>query len=174
VLRSLKIDNPHTNIIFSFKSDAETILGINMVRHITDKARVLVKVNTNKFIDIAKKAGANEVIASSEIGGKLLSLSLISPNVVEWFMDSITTRNKLLELEELLITSTSPLKNKSILDADKYFGNAVNILSVSKKGTFDLTTDDSYILKPNDKLIVLIHKDRVKKDKRLNQLFNIK
>tara|TARA_Y100000310_G_C20693415_1_gene823859 strand:+ start:921 stop:2903 length:1983 start_codon:yes stop_codon:yes gene_type:complete len=171
-IMQLKIDNPNTNVIITFDSDADTILGINMVRHITEKAKVLVKVNTDKFIDIAKKAGANEVIASSALGGKLLSLSLTYPNIVEWFMDTITSRNKSLDLTEILINEKSPLKGKTIIEIDKIFGDVANVLSVSKKSTFDLTTNDHYKVRETDKLIVLVHRDRLKQNPKLNSLFN--
>jgi voltage-gated potassium channel len=173
VMTSLNIDASNVNILITYASDAHSILAVNLIRHLTQKAKVLVEVNREKYVDIARKAGANEVVASSAIGGKLLAMSLSHPSVVEWFMDSLTPTNKNLEVQELSISSKSPLIGKSILQADKIFHNSMNILSVSKQGKYDLTHTDDYKIQVGDTIIVIVHKIRLNKDKKLMKFFRV-
>tara|TARA_Y100000310_G_C20699863_1_gene828705 strand:- start:4258 stop:6243 length:1986 start_codon:yes stop_codon:yes gene_type:complete len=173
IMQSLKIDSPNVNIIVTYESDAKSILAVNLIRHITQKARVLVEVNREKYIDIARKAGANEVVASSAIGGKLLAMSLSHPTVVEWFMDSLTPKNQNLEVQELAIAPRSPLIGKSILQADKIFHDSMNILSVSRQGKSHLTHTDDYKIQAGDTIIVIVHKERLNKDKKLMKFFKV-
>ncbi len=160
------------SIIISFAGDAQTILAINLIRHQSSAAKIVALVNSEKFVEIAKKAGANEVIAISSLGGKLLSLSLTSPNVVEWFMDSLTSRNRSIDLKEVSLDTKSKLIGKTLYDIDTIFGTAAKLLAVSKRGTADLTSEGSYRLQEHDKIIALIHHERVKKNPAAKQLFS--
>jgi Trk K+ transport system NAD-binding subunit len=97
-LAKLNIDKENVIIIPTFDSDPDTILSINLIREITDKAKILAKINHEKFIDVAKRAGANEVIPASTIGGKLIALSLSSPYAVDWITDAVTFKSYDVEL----------------------------------------------------------------------------
>lgn len=174
VLSKLDIDHDYSVVVLAFDDDPETILAINLLRAITERARIIAKINNEKFIAAAKKAGANEVIPSSAIGGKLMALALTTPDVVEWVMDSITFKTTELELMEFDVEKGSRFVNKRIKYLDNIFKDVANILAVNRGKDFKQIPDSEYRLEAGDKIILVADLDNLKKNKYLYKLLERK
>ena len=174
VLSKLDIDHEHSVIVLAFADDPETVLAINLLRAVTERARIIAKINKEKFIVAAKKAGANEVIPASAIGGKLMALALTTPDIVEWVMDSITFKTTELELMEFDIDPGSRFVNKRIKYLDGMFKDIANILAVNRGKDFKQIPDPDFRLAEGDKVILVADLDNLKKNKYLYKLLESK
>ncbi len=173
-LQKLDLDHENVIIIPTFEFDPDTILAINLIREITEKAKILAKINKEKFIEVAKRAGANEVIPASTIGGKLISLALSSPNIVEWIMDAITYKTTEVELMEYDIEKNSRFKGKTIDYLGKTFKGIINVIAVRQEKEFIQIPDTKYILKQGDKIIFATNLDKLEKHKELSSILKKK
>ena len=173
-LQKLDLDHENVIIIPTFESDPDTILAINLIREITEKAKILAKINKEKFIEVARRAGANEVIPASTIGGKLISLALSSPYIVEWIMDAITYKTTEVELMEYDIEKNSRFKDKTIDYLDKTFKGIINVIAVRQEKEFIQIPDSKYILKEGDKIIFATNLDKLEKHKELSNILKKK
>jgi Trk K+ transport system NAD-binding subunit len=169
-LAGLDIDHENVIIIPTFEEDPDNILAINLVREVTDKAKVLAKINQERFIDVAKRAGANEVIPSSTIGGKLVSMALSTPDVVEWIMDAITYKTTEVELMEYDVEKGSRFKGKTIDYVDHTFKGIINVLALRHKKGFEQIPVVDYVLEEGDKIIFAANLDRLNKHKELKKI----
>ncbi len=174
VLSKLDIDHDYSVVILAFDEDPDTILAINLLRSITERARIIAKINKEKFIMAAKKAGANEVIPSSAIGGNLMALALTTPDIVEWVMDSITYKTTELELMEYDLEKGSRFANKRIKYIDDVFRGIGNVLAVNRGKEFNQIPDPEYRLAIGDKLIIVANLDKLSKNKQLYKLLEKK
>ena len=145
--------------------DADVILAINIIRQLTDKAAIIANIHDLNFLKIAEDSGANYVIPSSTIGGKLLGLGVSAPAIVKWIMDSITYREKKHQLVELDVEKKSKLINKSISDIDRLMQGVAHVLAVRTGEVFNELPDDEYIVKKDDMLVLLtnLEKEKLKK-----------
>jgi len=155
ILNSLKIDDFKTVVLITLDKDSDVILATNIVRQISYKAQIIANVNNLEFVKIAKDAGANHVVPSSTIGGKLLSLAVRSPNTVQWIMDSTTFGKKDTQLIELDAAPGSSLIGKTIYDVDKKLQQKAHIIAINTTKGFDELPDDKYKVEEGDKLIFL-------------------
>ncbi|MBW2980696.1 DUF835 domain-containing protein [Candidatus Woesearchaeota archaeon] len=174
VLSKLDIDHDYSVVVLAFDNDPDTILAVNLLRAVTERARIIAKINKEKFVAAAKKAGANEVIPASAIGGKLMALALTTPDVVEWVMDSITFKTTELELMEFDVEPGSRFINKRIKYLDGIFKDIANILAVSRGMDFKQIPDPEYRLQLGDKIILVADLDKLKKNKHLHKLLEKK
>jgi Trk K+ transport system NAD-binding subunit len=174
VIHKLGIDHENFVIVMAFDNDPDTILAINTIRDITEKAKIIAKINKEKFIAVAKRAGANEVIPASAIGGKLMALALTTPDIVEWVMDSITFKTTELELMEFDIDKGSRFVDKDIRYLDTAFKDIANILAVNRAKEFNQVPDPDYKLEAGDKVIMVADLIELKKNKPLYKLLEDK
>ena len=157
VLDKLNINNIHTTVLVALSEDSDVILAINLIRQITHKALVIANIHNNDFVKISEDAGANYVVPSSTIGGKLLSLGIRSPHIVKWVMDSITFKEKDCQLLEFVVENNSYLIGKMILDIDRMLQEHAGVIALRSGEIFRELADDEYIVQKGDILIFLTH-----------------
>jgi Trk K+ transport system NAD-binding subunit len=165
VLSHLKIDDIHKTILLVMDDDADVILATNIIRQLTDKATIIANIHDLNFLRIAEDSGANYVIPSSTIGGKLLGLGVSAPAIVKWIMDSITYRENKHQLVELDVERKSSLIGKSISKIDHSLQEVAHILAVRTGEVFNELPDDEYIIEEEDVLVLLtaMEKEHLKK-----------
>ncbi|MBT4541266.1 DUF835 domain-containing protein [Candidatus Woesearchaeota archaeon] len=165
VLSHLKIDDINKTILVVMDDDADVILAINIIRQLTDKAAIIANIHDLNFLKIAEDSGANYVIPSSTIGGKLLGLGVSAPAIVKWIMDSITYREKKHQLVELDIEKKSKLVDKSIFEIDRLMQGVAHVLAVRTGEVFNELPDDEYVVKEDDVLVLLttLEKEHLRK-----------
>jgi Trk K+ transport system NAD-binding subunit len=143
------------------------ILCINKIKQISDSVRVITNIHNKNFIPIAMKAGADKVIPSSAIGGKLISFALNSPEIVRWVMDATTMTSKELELVEVQVRKTA-FSGKTIGDIDRLIETYANIISVRTIDGLKQIPDDKYLLKDEDSLVMIVNVSKLPKGKDLS------
>jgi|GEM_PF-2477690 len=178
VLEHAGIEKSNTVVLITLEDDSEIILCINKIRQLSDEVKIITNIHNPDFIPIAMKAGANKVIPSSSIGGRMISLALTSPDIVRWVMDATTLSERGLELAEIKVDRRTPFLGKTIKEADSQLGKAGNVIAIKNIDGLKLIPDDSYKTKEGDKLILVMNFELLPKGKdlqeRLKNLFACK
>jgi len=157
VLEHAGIEKPNTIVLITMEDDSEIILCINKMRQLSDSAKIITNIHNQDFISIAMKAGADRVIPSSALGGRLISLALTSPDIVRWVMDATTLSEKELELVELKADRKSHFVGKKIQQVDAELGRAGNVIAVRNIDGLKQIPDDRYAIREGDKLIMVMN-----------------
>jgi Trk K+ transport system NAD-binding subunit len=157
VLMHAGINRPNTIVLITLENDSEIILCINKIRQLSDSAKIITNIHNQDFISIALKAGADKIIPSSAIGGRLISLALTAPEVVRWVMDATTMAVKDLDLTEVRVENGSAFRGKTINMADRMLLGAGNIIAVMNVEGLKQIPDNDYALQEGDRLIVVIN-----------------
>ncbi len=150
-------NKPGTIVMITLDEDSETILVINKLRQLSEDTIVVANLNNKDFVPIAKKAGANYVVPSSSIGGRLISLTLCAPNAVRWIMDSTTLANKDIELLDVDVSKGDSFVGKTVKRSDDRLGVVANIIAVKNKEGLDKLPRDDYVLQAGDKLVLIVN-----------------
>ncbi len=140
-------------IFISLLNDSDTMLAINLVRSINEKAMIVANIHRTEFINIAEKAGADYVVPSSSLGGHLLAMAANNPNIIRWMMDAVTSFGKGIDLLEKDISGR--YINKTVQQVDNMLGEKANIVAVKTRNEFKQIPEDDYKLKKNDVLLIV-------------------
>ncbi|MBW2971643.1 DUF835 domain-containing protein [Candidatus Woesearchaeota archaeon] len=157
VLEHAGIVKPHSIVLITLENDSDIILCINKIRQLSDNAKIITNIHNPDFVPIAIKAGANKVIPSSSIGGRLISLALTSPDIVRWVMDATTLAQKELELAEMKIERKSIFAGKTVKTIDAELGRVGNVVAVKNIDGLKQIPDDKYKVMPGDKLVLVMN-----------------
>jgi voltage-gated potassium channel len=167
VLIHAGICKPNTVVLVTLEDDSDIILCINKIRQISDCAKIITNINNQNFISIALKAGADNVIPSSSIGGRLISLALSSPDIVRWVMDATTLAATDLELCEFVVDTKSRIVGKTVEQVDRHMGKSANIIAVKTVEGLRQIPDDDYVLKEGDRLVLIVNMEALPKGKEM-------
>jgi Trk K+ transport system NAD-binding subunit len=165
VLEHAGVGKPNTVVLITLEEDSDVILCINKIRQLSDSTRIITNIHNQNFVPIAMKAGADKVIPSSSIGGRLISLALTSPDIVRWVMDATTLSAKELELTECRVERKSVFAGKTIKQIDGKLGKAGNIISVKTEEGLKQIPDDDYKMKEGDVVILVLNLKALPKGK---------
>jgi Trk K+ transport system NAD-binding subunit len=155
VLEHVGIGKPHTVVLITLDNDSDIILCINKIRQLSEDVTIITNIHNQNFVQIAMKAGADKVIPSSAIGGRMISLALTSPDIVRWVMDATTLSAKDLELTELRVDAKSPFIGKTVEEANQALGRSSNIIAVRDIQGLKQIPEEGYILKDGDILVLI-------------------
>ncbi len=157
VLEHAGIEQPNTVVLITLENDSEIILCINKIRQLSEDVKIMTNIHNDDFVQIAMKAGADKVIPSSALGGRLISLALTSPDIVRWVMDATTLSARELELAELKLDKKSRFVGKSVSQVDNELGKAGNVVAVRNIDGLKQIPEDDYVLRVGDKLIMVLN-----------------
>ncbi|MBW2964574.1 DUF835 domain-containing protein [Candidatus Woesearchaeota archaeon] len=166
VLQHAGVERPNTVVLVTLEDDSEIILCINKIRQLSDSAKIITNIHNQDFVPIAIKAGADQVIPSAAIGGRLISLALTSPDIVRWVMDATTYSAKELELTEVKVAK-GMFAGKTVKQADDALGKAGNIIAVRTLDGLRQIPSDDYALKEGDSIVLVTDLDQMPKGKNI-------
>ncbi len=162
ILLKAGVGKPNTLVMITMDDDSSAILAINKVRQISANSVVVTNIDNREFVPIAVKAGADHVVPSSSVGGRLISLTLCAPNAVRWIMDATTLSNKQIELVDIDVSSKDWFNGKTVRKADLVLGKAANIIALKNEHVFHKIPDDDHVLKAGDHIVLIANLDMLK------------
>lgn len=172
VIEHAGVTRPNTVVLITLEDDSDVILCINKIRQLSDTVKIITNIHNPNFVPIAVKAGADNVIPSSAIGGRLISLALSSPDIVRWVMDATTYTEKELELIQFSVEKRSTLEGRTVGDIDEMLGKQCNIIAVKTVDGLKQIPDDEYRLKQGDSLILEVNLETLPKGKDVAEKVN--
>lgn len=137
--------------------DAENVLIALTSKLIRPDLFVVVRVKNARNARKAQQAGADRVIAPTEIGGRRIAALLTKPEVVD-FLDIVTHSSEVdLVLEELRLTQSSRLIGKTLAGAGLRDTYGANVVAIRRAGKERTTTrpDPTVAFEAGDVLVVI-------------------
>jgi len=156
VLTQAGIDRAH-GLILTLPTDSSNVFVALTARQMKDDLFILARTvdhdNRNKLLH----AGANKVIAPSEVGADRMAQVILRPNV-DQFMEQVLHANALsLQIEEVEVHPSAPLAGQSLAESNfrQQFDAVVIGIMDPNTGEMIFNPPPSERIEPGDILIVL-------------------
>src|SRR3990172_72839 len=155
VLSRARIDIAR-GLITTLPSDKDNLFVILTARELTPTLRIVSRVIADDSHAKLRKAGADAVVSSNQIGGLRLASELIRPHVVSFLDTMLRDPKRVLRLEEAEVVQGSPVVGKTLdeLDLVSRVGLVVMAKRRGAKGEFVYNPKASTPLDAGDFLIV--------------------
>lgn len=109
-------------IVAALPDDAYNLYVTLSARDLNPNLKIVARAEKPETIDKLHRAGANKVISPTQAGGYQLAMAMLKPVTVDLVDTLFTFAHQELQLEEIMITETSPLVNHELKGI---FGNEV-------------------------------------------------
>jgi voltage-gated potassium channel len=163
VLRRVGIDRAR-GLIAVVGTDAENVYTVLTARVLRPDLFIVTRAESDDATEKLKRAGADRVISPYQIGGMQIAQTAVRPAVVD-FVELATNANNLeLAMEEIPITPTSELANRSIVDANLRQQYGVIVVGIQRQDRrMEFNPEPETRIQPGDKLVVLGRPDSLKR-----------
>lgn len=132
-------------LIASLENDHENLFLVISARNLNPKIKIVAKVIDPNAKDKMLRAGANEIISPSHIGGLRIASVMIRPNVVT-FLDSFLRGEGTTRFQEIILNEKSKLVGRNFDQAQEAEETGLSVIAIKKKGV------DEYICNPRAKV----------------------
>ncbi|MDO5682760.1 MAG: potassium channel family protein [Propionibacteriaceae bacterium] len=147
VLRRAEISKAR-EVIITLDRDDSTILVTLTARQLNPRAHLVVAVREEQNVSLLRQSGADSVVTSSDMVGRLLGMSAISPNIGTMLEDLLTSGEG-LELSERQVTPEEVGRNPGEITEER-------VIAVVRNKTLRRYFDPTVArLEPGDQLVVV-------------------
>lgn len=101
-------------VVAALPDDAYNVYVTLSARDLNPNLKIVARAEKPETIEKLHRAGANKVISPTQTGGYQLAMAMLKPVTVDLVDTLFTFAHQQLQLEELLITETSPLANHEL------------------------------------------------------------
>ncbi|MDQ7040822.1 MAG: potassium channel protein [Rhodothermus sp.] len=155
-LRQAGIDRARA-LILAMADDSASVFVTLLARELNPDVFILARTNDHKNVRKLLRAGANKVIAPSEVGADRMAQVVLRP-YVDAFMERVLGTGALgLQMEEIPIEPGAPLAGKTLAESNfRQHYNAIVVAIVdARTGEIRYNPGANARLQPGDILIVL-------------------
>ncbi len=143
-------------IIVALDDDARTALTVLAAKGLNPRARIVAEALYPEHVDLIHKAGADIVLATRTLGGRLLAAALLEPGAAMFVEDAATATTGKARFKELPGSQF----------AGKTYGEVVKILrergctpvAIRRGTTLIPNPPDSIIILETDAIVVVTHR----------------
>jgi len=163
VLKRVGIERAR-GLIAAVGTDAENVYAVLSARVMRPDLFIVGRAETDDATLKLKRAGANRVISPYQIGAVQIAQTALRPAVVD-FMELATSSDNLeLAMEQITITTRSPLSNQSIVEAGLRQRYGVIVVGIQREDSrMEFNPEPDTPIRPGDKLVVLGRPDSLKR-----------
>ena len=143
-------------LIAALSDDKENSFVVLSARSLNANLRIVARLVEEENAEKLRRVGANEVVSPNTIGGVRMASMMVRPAVIEFFDEVLNVSGHKLGLEEVQITTRSPLNGKTLREAA--IGREVGLLVVairSHQGKYQFNPSAQTQLSSGDILIVI-------------------
>lgn len=119
-------------LVTTLDSDHENLFLVISARNLNPKIRIAAKVIDTEANDKMMRAGADETISPSHIGGLRIASVMIRPNVVT-FLDTLLRGQGTTRFEEITLSPKSKLVGKKFQEAQEAEETGLSVIAIRKK-----------------------------------------
>jgi len=123
-------------LIASLENDHDNLFLVISARSLNEKLKIVSKVIASTTKEKMIKAGANEIVSPSHIGGLRIASVMIRPNVVT-FLDTLLREQGTTRFEEIILSEKSKLINKQFKEAQEAEETGLSVIAIRKKNSED-------------------------------------
>ena len=152
----LRADIPHASmVIVSTDDDAKTVLAVLAVKALNPQARIVAEALHPENVQLIHRAGADIVVATRHLGGRMLANSLIEPGAAMLLEDiSVFLGDRGVQIREL---PAGPYAGKKYLDALlELRRKGITLVAIRRGGRLISNPSDDFMIREGDVLIVVI------------------
>jgi voltage-gated potassium channel len=143
-------------LITTLPSDKDNLFVILTARELNPTLRIVTRAVEDDSYQKLRKAGADSVVSSNQIGGLRLASEMIRPKVVSFLDTMLRDSERVVRVEEAEVGPDSPVVGKTLGDLDLI--NRVGLVVVAKRrgldGSYEYNPKASSRLDAGDLLIV--------------------
>lgn len=142
-------------IISTLPKDAENVFVTLTAKGINPKLKVVARAERPESEGKLRRAGADQVINPSSIGGRRMAMSILKPNIIDYVEIVLHDRDEDFGIEEMLVEDSSLLVGKSLQESKIRERYGVTVMAVKKKqGIINHNPEPGTIVESGDLLIV--------------------
>ncbi len=121
-------------VLVATEDDAHNISITLSARHLNSQLFIVARANHDETEAKLKLAGADRVLSPYTIAGHRMANLAIQPGVIEFF-DTLTKAGGVeLAVEEVVVTTASPLAGKSLVEAQNILSYGAMIVALKRAG----------------------------------------
>ncbi len=117
VLRKAGIDRA-SGLLAALGNDHENLFLVVTARYLNPSLRIVARANDAGVADRTRRAGADEVILPSAIGGLRMVSVMVRPAVVSFLDRMLRERESALRVEEVRVGPVSPLLGRTLAEVN--------------------------------------------------------
>lgn len=142
-------------LVAALATDADNVYVTLSAREMRSDLFIVARHSAAESESKLIHAGANRTMSPYRIGGRRLAMLTLRPVVVDFVDTAMRSRSGDLILENMKLSSDSPVAGKTIQDCQQY-SRGVSILAVKKKDGILLTNPShETLLEVEDELVVI-------------------
>jgi voltage-gated potassium channel len=143
-------------LITTLPSDKDNLFVILTARELHPTVRIVTRAIEDESHPKLRKAGADAVVSSNQIGGLRMASEMIRPQVVSFLDTMLRNSERVLRVEEAEVVSGSPVVGKTLAELDLI--NRVGLVVIARRqgpdGEYEYNPKPSSVLRVGDFLIV--------------------
>jgi len=155
MLLKVRIDRAR-GLIAALGSDAENVYTILSARGVRPDILVIARADSEDAERKLMKAGATRVISPYQIGAAQIAHTALRPAVVDFVQLATSSENLELAMEQVGIAPTSPLVDRTIVEANLRQRYGVIVVGIRRlDGRMEFNPPPDAMMRAGDQLVVL-------------------
>jgi voltage-gated potassium channel len=151
----LRANVPRANmVIVSTNDDAKTVLVVLAVRGLNGRARIVAEALHPENVELMHKAGADIVVPTRDLGGRMLATSLIEPGAAMFVENISRAEARPIELHEM---PAAPYAGRRYIDVLlEMRKKGLTPVALRRRGVLISNPSDDMVIEPDDILVVVM------------------
>jgi voltage-gated potassium channel len=145
-------------------TDAENVYAVLTARVLRPDLFIVGRAESEDSVRKLQRAGANRVISPYQIGAIQIAQTAIRPAVVDFVELATSSDNLELAMEEIAVRGSSPIANRSIVDANLRQRYGIIVVGIQRQDLrIEFNPEPDTMIQSGDKLVVLGKPDSLKR-----------
>lgn len=142
-------------LVAALGSDADNLYITLSARELSSDLFIVARAATEESEPKLQRAGADRTMSPYRIGGRRMAMLTLRPLVVDFVDTTMHSRGRELVLENIKVSSGSPVQGKTVQEGSQRCGGAA-ILAVRKKdGRLLANPSQDTLLELEDELVII-------------------
>lgn len=142
-------------LVAALGSDADNLYATLSARELSSDLFIVARASTEESEPKLQRAGADRTMSPYRIGGRRMAMLTLRPLVVDFVDTTMHSRGRELVLENIKVSSGSPVQGKTVQEGSQRCGGAA-ILAVRKKdGRLLANPSQDTLLELEDELVII-------------------
>lgn len=142
-------------LVVTTSSDATNLYVILSTRLLNAELFIASRAVDDASVPKLLRAGANRAISPYAIGGRRLAHIMLNPRVVDFLETALTTGNKALNIDDLVVPAGGQAAGKTIGALQLRSRSGATVLAVVRDGQPTPNPPGEFALRPGDHVLVL-------------------
>lgn len=151
----LRANVPRASMVMvSTNDDAKTVLVVLAVRGLNADARIVAEALHPENVELLHKAGADIVVPTRDLGGRMLAASLLEPGAAMFVENISRAEERPIELHEM---PAAPYAGRRYIDVLlELRRKGMTPVALRRQGRLIANPDDDMVIERDDVLVVVV------------------